>query len=388
MKTLYFILIIVFVCVKATFAQDTTSTERNQQNVSKSSSKFLLTGYGFSGYRFTQIENESESTFGETGFNPIFLWSPTNKLFFESELEFELEGNEVNFELEYANVSYILNKYITLSMGKFLSPFGTFQERLHPAWINKFVDKPMGFDHGAVGPGTEIGFEIRGGISLGSSKMNYSLYISNGPSLNTGTSDTMMAGVLEYENFEDNNSNKAVGGRIGFLPLSNSSLELGISGQTGVVGASGDSIYEDTKATLFSIDFSYVQPLKFMKCNLDIKGQYSQVDVDKKDYSDPMDPLGTMTYTFDNTSQTYYVQAALRASMLDNSFFRNVELVGRYSSLTLPEGAKWGEEEMQTTIGLNYWLSWSSVLKFNYQIIEGHEGELEKAFLIQWAIGF
>lgn len=372
-----------------TTAQELTQTEQNQQSELKiTGQKFLLTGFGVTGYKIGKIGNETESTFGETGFNPIFLWKPSEKLFFESELEFELEGNDLRMDLEYANISYFLNKFITIRMGKFLSPFGTFQERIHPAWINKLVEKPLGFGHSAVGPGSEVGVEIRGGIPLGTTKMNYSLYLSNGPSLNTGGTNSMMAGKLEYENFEDNNLNKAAGGRIGLLPFSNSSLEIGLSGQAATVGSIGDSIYEDTKSTLIAVDISLIKSLKFMKSNLDMKAQFNRVVVDQKAYSDPINTNGMMFYTFDNTSQAFYFQMAIRPVMLKNKLLSNAELAGRFSALELPEEAKWGEEMAQITAGVNFWLTWRSVIKFNYQLTNGHDKESEVKYLIQLATGF
>lgn len=389
-------IIFIFFSAIAT-AQDTTQTERNQENVSKTSgSKFLLTGYGFTGFEMEQEGDETKSNFGETGFNPIFLWKPSDKLFFESELELELSDDAgFEFELEYVNVNLILNKYMTLRAGKFLSPFGTFQERLHPAWINKLRSKPLGFGHEGVGPGSEIGVELRGGFPLGSSKLNYSLYLSNGPTLNTGDENAMMAGMLEFENMSDNNLNKAIGGRIGFLPFSNSSLEIGFSGQSAVVGEADkmingmiDTMLDDVNALMYAVDFSYVKSIKPLKSIIDIKGQLNNVTVDKTEFKNQMDTTGMMTYTFDNISQAYFIQFAYRPAMVKNKFFQNIEIVGRYSALTLPEKALWGEEKAQVIVGLNYWFTWRSALKINYQITTPDEGDPVTKYQIQWAIGF
>ena len=138
-----------------------------------------------------------------------------------------MEGNETEVGLEYAQISYLLNDYVTLGAGKFLSPFGVFRERLHPAWINKLPDAPLPFGHGGLGPTSELGFEVRGGIPVGPTKMNYTVYVSNGPRLITD--EDHEAGLLSSSNFEDVDDNKAIGGRIGFLPIPE--LELGYSMQ-------------------------------------------------------------------------------------------------------------------------------------------------------------
>lgn len=366
-------------------AQDTTESQQNQEAVVKTGAetKFLLTGYGFTGFEAVGEEN---SNFGETGFNPIFLWKSSDRLFFEAEMELEL-GEEEGLKLEYANVNYTLNEYMTMRAGKFLSPFGTFWERFHPAWINKLPTKPLGFGHESVGPSAELGVELRSGIPLGSSKLNYSLYASNGPKLNTGKENPMEAGMLEFENIEDNNLNKALGGRIGLLPFSNSSLEIGGSFQVAAVGDQDDSLYKDVKAQMFSVDCNYVNTVDFLEGSIDLKGQWNRVKVDNASYKDPMDTTGQTFYSFDNVSTAYYAQLSYRPVLLKDNFLKNIELIARYSAISLPEQSLWGEEETQTTIGINYWLTWRSVIKAASQITKGHEGESERVYLLQWAIG-
>jgi len=63
--------------------------------------------------------------------------------------------------------------------------------------------------------------------------------------------------------------------------------------------------------------------------------------------------------------------------------------------LNTPEGSEWESKASQTSFGLNYWLSWRSVIKMAYETGEtvgGHDnaGGLtnQKNFSIHWAIGF
>ena len=114
---------------------------------------------------------------------------------------------------------YVLNKNMTVRAGKFLLPFGTFMERLHPSWINRLPTKPLGFGHDGIAPSSGIGVEFRGAFDLGKSKLNYSLYSTNGPRLKDGSDEPEEAGMLQFSNFEDNNLNKSFGGRIGILPI-------------------------------------------------------------------------------------------------------------------------------------------------------------------------
>lgn len=345
-----------------------------------SGSKFILTGYATTGIQFTK----EESSFG-ANFSPIFLWKPDKRVFIEAELETELEGEETMINLEYIDASFFINKYVTLRAGKFLSPFGIFQDRLHPGWINKLPSVPLGFNHdqNPVGATSEIGFDLRGNdIPLGTAKFNYSLYVSNGPTLNTGDENPEEAGVLHYASAEDNNKNKAFGGRIGLLPFSNSSVEIGGSFQTAKVGDKGNE-YEKVGAQLYALDLTYVNQLDFLKGNLDVKAQWNWINVDKANYIDPQDSTGNTFYSYDNKRSAAFAQAAYRPNMSQSKFLKKTELVFRYSGLNPPVGSMASEKIKQYTYGINYWYTWRTVLKLAYQSQKDNN-----AFFIQVAVGF
>lgn len=365
------------------------------QDYKPSKTQFMIRGYGHSGLNYEEMNGEREISYVGTSFSPIFLFKHSDKLMFESELEFELEDGKTNINFEYANFNYVINDYVIIRAGKFLLPFGTFMERLHPSWVNKLTSKPLGFGHDGIAPSSGIGAELRGSFHVGGGKVNYSVYSTNGPTLKDGSDEPEEAGMLSFENFEDNNNNKAIGGRIGILPFSNSSVEIGFSGYSGKVGAE-DSDYEDVGAFLYAVDFSFVNQISSIKGIIDIKAQFNSSKVDKAEYFElePGDTIPT-AYTFDNSSNGYYVQLSYRPSMLDSEFFRNLELIGRYSTLNTPEESEWEEETSQIAIGLNYWLSWRSVFKFSYQITESEGGHHSKdgkttttGIFLHWALGF
>src|SRR5437870_10770232 len=80
--------------------------------------KFLLAGYGTAGF----TARSGEDPFFDAAFNAIFLWKLTDRLFFEGELEFEFEDQETTTNLEIAQASYLLNDYMTIGVGRFLTP--------------------------------------------------------------------------------------------------------------------------------------------------------------------------------------------------------------------------------------------------------------------------
>ena len=359
-----------------------------------SKTQFMLRGYGHTGFEYMDSNDEAESTFLGLTYAPIFLYKHSDRLMFEAELEFKLEGNELEIGLEYADVMYVLNKNITVRAGKFLLPFGTFMERLHPAWINRLPNAPLGYGHDGIAPSSGIGVELRGAFDLGGPRLNYSIYSTNGPRLNDGSEEPEEAGILQFENFEDNNLAKAYGGRIGILPFSDSSAELGFSAYSTSGTGEEDSQYEDVGAFLFALDFSYVKPISPLKGIVDIKAQYNNSNVDTATFIEVHEDGDAEEYSFDNQSNSFYAQLSYRPTMVESDFMKKLEFVGRYSDFNAPEGAEWEEASVQYAFGLNYWLSWRSVIKLSYQTTEtegGHGADgitNTDGLFIHWAIGF
>ena len=359
-----------------------------------SKTQFMLRGYGHTGFEYMDSNDEAESTFLGLTYAPIFLYKHSDRLMFEAELEFKLEGNELEIGLEYADVMYVLNKNITVRAGKFLLPFGTFMERLHPAWINRLPNAPLGYGHDGIAPSSGIGVELRGAFDLGGPRLNYSIYSTNGPRLNDGSEEPEEAGILQFENFEDNNLAKAYGGRIGILPFSDSSAELGFSAYSTSGTGEEDSQYEDVGAFLFALDFSYVKPISPLKGIVDIKAQYNNSNVDTATFIEVHEDGDAEEYSFDNQSNSFYAQLSYRPTMVESDFMKKLEFVGRYSDFNAPEGAEWEEASVQYAFGLNYWLSWRSVIKLSYQTPEtegGHGADgitTTDGLFIQWAMGF
>jgi hypothetical protein len=368
--------------------------------------QFRVTGFTNLTYH-QDLEDPNVSRFDHAGFSPIFIWRPSEKLFFESELHVELEGGvhggEVGeghggdgeggghagsapFDLGYANMGYFLNDYVTITAGKFLSPLGTFNERFHPTWINQLPTNPLGMGHGGPLPSSELGLQFRGGLPLGKMKMNYSLYLSNGPILEDGLGDPERAGSLIFSNFKDNNANKALGGRFGFLPLSNSSLEIGLSGQWAAKVGDAGGAYEDIGAITYVGDFSYIKDYSSIYGSIRLTGQFSNVRVDDATYvndsTDIMEGEDSL-YTFKNTSTFYYAQISYRPTKVENKIVKNMEIAFRYAGADLAPGSKWAYDNKRMTIGLNYWLHPRSVVKIAFEI-----GEFNDVAYLQWALGF
>ena len=82
--------------------------------------------------------------------------------------------------LTYLQGDFLLSPHITLVAGSYLIPFGTYNERLSPIWINNFQDGPLiaGLGTGATGTGT--GGQIRGSLtSHPKYSVDYAAYFSS-----------------------------------------------------------------------------------------------------------------------------------------------------------------------------------------------------------------
>ncbi len=286
-------------------------------------------------------------------FSPMFLWRHGNKFLLEFEPSFSNNGLGVN----WADVSYFATPNLIIRTGYLVLPFGTYSKRLAAGWIDKLATDPMGVADMAP---TDYALEIEGGLPMGSMKMSYDIALSNGNQL-------LPDGELTSGNITDNNLNKTVTARLGFLPFSNSSLEIGASGMFGKVGDQ-ESAFQNAKGNMYAFDLNYVKNLKPILLN--IKAQYNIINISNEYYVSPVD--STQTYTFDNHSTAYFAQGSIRPVGLKKSPLKNFELAGRYTNYKSPANSIWGANQHSVSIGLDYWLSWRSVMKFTYENLKSN----------------
>ena len=338
-----------------------------------------FSGYATANYKQTDQTN-TVSSFGSGKFNPLFLVGYKDLLTFQGELEVSTNSDaSTKVSLEYATLDLMATDYATISMGKFLSPIGAFQSRLHPAWINKMPDRPAGFvEDGGAEPLSEIGASVHGGVELGSMLASYNFFVGNGPRLSDEG--------INMEGFgSDVNGNKAFGGRLGLRPVPY--FEIGISGMhsrmNGVRPTSGTDV-TDANFNLIDVDAA------FTKGPWDIRGEF----ISSK--------LGKMTSAFDSgdtsaTSipemswQAWYAQAAYRISGLtDHAILGNFEPVVRYGHFSVSgDVPDWKTlEEDRVSVGLNYWFAPSIVMKASYSDRDFKNQADANEFNVQFAYGF
>ena len=81
--------------------------------------------------------------------------------------------------LDYAQVDFIANPYVTITIGRFLTPFGIYNERLYPVWIRNLQSDPLILPIG-IGPSdASNGAMLRGGFrATRRFNVNYTAYYS------------------------------------------------------------------------------------------------------------------------------------------------------------------------------------------------------------------
>ncbi|OGC90718.1 MAG: hypothetical protein A2142_05800 [candidate division Zixibacteria bacterium RBG_16_48_11] len=323
--------------------------------------KWVVTGYMDWQYIWSQKQDPGTSigTFDSYHFNPIFLFQMQDNLLAAAEVEIE-HGAEI--ELEYAFISYIWNDYVTLTGGKFLVPFGVFNERIHPTWIAKVPTRPFSNDQVIPVAWSEAGVMLSGaaGIAAPYSRVNYNLYLVNG--LEGDAGDPMRD--LRKEDVRDKeNNNKAVGGRLGIVPYKG--VEIGFSGYTGKYDA---EVSPKLDLNLFGIDAEFHHQDFF-----ELRGEFNQVD------------QAILPDTF-IVKRGWYAQAALKLGFTEVDILNPVEIAVRYSAQDF--GGK-AADFSEITPCLNYYLASSTIFRIAYRLNQEKENEVDNnQFIVQFAQGF
>ncbi len=360
---------------------------RSRDPMDSADSKWHLAGYASTLFR-TSLGDSRDPTFIAGNFNPGFHFQYKDLLLFEGELAFEIdEDGKTGLELEYTSLNLFATDFLTIAAGKFLSPIGQFQERLHPTWINKMSDPPAGFGHGGIQPLSEVGIMLRGAFKVGKpTTINYALFVGNGPQVELEGGELE---AFEVEGFgRDDNANKTVGGRIGIVPVPH--VEIGASIMAGKVqGKRVDGITGRVTSgnfLLWGVDAA------FTKGPWDARFEYLSARLtsflSQREPGDPTELIPRTDWT------AWYVQVAYRMSGLTNRpVLRNFEPVLRYGKFRISGFRHFvlhGKPEEKISVGLNYWFSPSIVFKLTASRRDFTDPGTEDAteVLSQFAFGF
>lgn len=347
----------------------------------------VLAGYGSTTY--SVIDTDEFVNNFTASVSPVILYSMGSDILFETELEFGLSGQVTTTSLEYAQIDYLGFERVVVIAGKFLLPFGVFSERLHPTWINKMPTAPVlyGHAHGGVVEGamlpvlSDAGLMVRYNQPMSDDwTLDVSAWVSQGPVLvseeaegdehvddhaGAGKRGSMVAasGAAEIDvplvgfgiAFNDNNENKMLGGRIGFVH--GPDFEVYVSGF--------HAMYDPENFLDF---FGGNLAMELRRGPLELRGEAILLS---------QEVLTEDGFEFMN-STGYYLQAARRIAA-----FEPVVRWGHILESKIMDEVVRSEKKL-LAFGLNYWMSATIPLKAAYEIdFDGTD-----RFSLQWAFGF
>jgi len=275
----------------------------------------ILTGNaGF----FTNVQNGTSQIVSEV--NPVVLLPLGDRWLIETRGEFVGDfqpkwgngpyGGTVDKELDYLQADFIANPYVTVTVGRFLTPFGIYNERLYPIWIRCLQPVPLIFP---IEEGSSNGAMLRGGFPLNSAvNMNYAIYFS----------------TLTTTNGID--SDRSLGGRMGFF-FPGPRVEAGMSWQKSL---------QDERTNAFGFHFAW-QP---NAVPLNLRSEYAR------------------SYQ----GSGYWMEGAYRLSQVNfwQHAMRRTEVVGRVQQFFLGHASWGGDSEyelpwanaQEADFGVNYFL--------------------------------
>lgn len=118
-------------------------------------------------------------------FDPVLLLPMGNKFLIESEYDMSTNLTDtsgqwgpavVDHGMEYLQLNYIAHPNLTFTVGRFLTPFGIFRERLHPMWIRNVAADPLIFP---LNDNSSNGAMARGAVRLSEGvNLTYATYFS------------------------------------------------------------------------------------------------------------------------------------------------------------------------------------------------------------------
>ncbi len=320
-------------------------------------------------------QNGQNGNFTTMQFSPYFLLQLNKRFLCEASMDI---NNNFGISIGNAAIDVLLNKWMTLQVGRFITPIGQFNLWYNHEWINRLPDPPLMFNQ--VSPQTSTdGLQLSGASYLGAfpMKFTYQLYFGNGFQLAQKSSSYSQAVDLgQITGGPEEVSSQSYGGRFG-LWIPRRGLNMGFSGYSNGIYNPGvrdhfqmwgwDLTYHRGN-WYFLTEFAdnYQQAKGSIGNNVDRRGLYAQLSY--RDYNNRSPFLAKLEYVFRYSFANF---SGINFTKLDLT--------------TFGAGAA-PVDTNQYTFGINYWFYASNVLKFAYEINQEVNHQLnDHIFMAQWA---
>jgi hypothetical protein len=238
-------------------------------------------------------------------------WLIESRATFESDLSQpsgsdSFRGNVLK-EVDYLQLDFIANPYVTITVGRFLTPFGIFNERLYPIWIRNLQSDPLILPIGIGPSNASTGAMARGGFRIHPKvSLNYAVYFS------------ALSTVSPLD------SSRFAGGRVGiYLP-----------GPRLEIGGSFQHLLQDERSNNFGFHFAWQPP----SVPVDLRGEYAR----------------------SARGSGYWVESAYRLKEVPilQTAMRHTQIVARAQQFftgALPSDSLPGANTRQMEFGMNYY---------------------------------
>jgi Phosphate-selective porin O and P len=322
---------------------------------------------------YATIEFESfedtKTSFDARNIDLFYTSSLNDRLNLGVEIEFERlaqtsagdRAGEVEVELGW--LEYVVNEKLNVRAGIMAVPFARYNSNRFEAF-NDLTDRPLMARRIVPTTWSEAGFGIHGSTLVSSTRVEYELYLLNG--LTDKISETGLRSARGAFGL-DNNSNKAVAGRLLVSP--NSFSKIGFSGYQGDYDTLGNKI------TGWALDgeFNYNK--------LKLVAEYANFNLDTGLNSDGVLVPEYMRGFYGEASYRFWFKG-LNDSFLGRGFSApTFTFVTRYGEARIADGGDLGlgeNREKRFTIGFNYRPVETFVFKLEYQFNTSTGRQLER----------
>jgi hypothetical protein len=250
--------------------------------------------------------------------DPLILLPIGDKVLIQSEYEAQLDlvrdhgklgPAVVDHGVEFLQADFLVHPNLTITVGRFLTPFGIYRERMDPRWTRTLQLTPILFP---LNDNSSNGLQLHGSAHVTTGlDVTYATYYS------VASTNTQL------------DSDRQTGFRSAIV----------LPGPRFEVGVSFSRVFGDNRHTLLGTDATWI----LRRVPLDIKAEFLRSK---------------------EAGKAYWIEAAYRLNQLGhNPLLRNSQVVFRQEQYWLPKdplaAADFGLPDVQTnrsTIGLNYYL--------------------------------